>query len=310
MIQLKINKFTPLLVVLFSAVLFSCVKEKKFFSTETGDVNRGTSVKIVDANDVILRARDVAPTLDEFVLLEVTRNPSTQAELNSPLTVTLVKNSAYITTYNSAHGTSFVELPAANYTLLDDVNLTFQPGEFSRQIRIRVNKTGLDLSAQYALAFTISQVNGSGAKISPDFKNALVQVIIKNKYDGVYSVVSGNVIRYTAPGVPAGDALSGSLAGNPDVTLATVGPNTVEITGLNWAASGGGVGGIANLRATVDPVTNLVTMQALGAPTLTNWAGKENKYDPATKTFYLAFRWNPTTTTREYEIVLKYKGPR
>ncbi|HMK26363.1 MAG TPA: hypothetical protein VK483_10060, partial [Chitinophagaceae bacterium] len=35
-----------------------------------------------------------------------------------------------------------------------------------------------------------------------------------------------------------------------------------------------------------------------------------NKYDPATKTFHVAFEWNPTTTTRRIEAILKYKKPR
>ena len=33
-------------------------------------------------------------------------------------------------------------------------------------------------------------------------------------------------------------------------------------------------------------------------------------YNPATKTFYLNFRWNPTANRREYSVTIKYKGPR
>jgi hypothetical protein len=134
----------------------------------------------------------------------------------------------------------------------------------------------------------------------------------KNPYDGMYKVIGGQVQRYTAPGAPeVGGSLNGPLAGNQDVTLTTIDANTVEITGLQWAkGSGSGVAGIDNLRATVDPVTNLVTMRSLGNATLTNWSGKVNRYDPATKTFNLAFDWNQTANRREYEIVLKYDRPR
>ena len=74
--------------------------------------------------------------------------------------------------------------------------------------------------------------------------------------------------------------------------------------------------GIDNLRATVNPATNVVTMQALGNTTLANWTGSTtgityNRYDPATKTFYLAFKWTSVDPAyREYEIVIRYKGPR
>lgn len=45
--------------------------------------------------------------------------------------------------------------------------------------------------------------------------------IALNNYDGVYSTVSGWVTRYLSPGVPANDALSGDLTGNPDVYMIT-----------------------------------------------------------------------------------------
>jgi hypothetical protein len=70
------------------------------------------------------------------------------------------------------------------------------------------------------------------------------------------------------------------------------------------------VAGIDGLTVFVDPVTKLVNMTSVQNLTLTNWAGKPNDYNPATKTFRISMRWNPTGNTREYEIVLKYKGPR
>jgi hypothetical protein len=205
------------LVLGISSIMFSCVKQNDFFSTESGDPNRGQIVKVMEADDVILRARNVAPTLDTFMLIDVRREPSTQAELNSPLTVTLVKNSGYITSYNAANNTSYTELPTANYTLLDNLTVTFQPGEAIKEVRIRLNKTGLDLSQQYALAYTVSQV-GSGGKVSTDFKNALVSIIIKNKYDGHYRLTGSMV-----------DAANAALTGYypVEVDLETVGADAV-----------------------------------------------------------------------------------
>jgi hypothetical protein len=70
------------------------------------------------------------------------------------------------------------------------------------------------------------------------------------------------------------------------------------------------VAGVDGIRVTVDPVTNLTTSLSLGNATFGNWAGNPNFYDPATKTFNLAFRWNPTAATREYLVVMKFKAPR
>ena len=306
---IRLNKFL-LSAVALMAVLVSCVKNDDIYKKNTDETGRKSVVQIAGANDVIAFARDVKVTNDTFVLISVLRYPNSNADLNQPLTVKLTKNTQLITDFNTANGTHYVELPANAYTLLSDINtLTFQPGEAVKEVKISVDQSKLDLSMQYALAYSIADP-GTNAVIPASLKDAFYDIGVKNKYDGMYSVVSGTVTRYTAPGVPANDALSGSVAGNPDVTLTTVGATTVEITGLQWANSGGGVGGIANLRLTVDPATNQVTMFSLGSPSLAIWAGKENRYDPATKTFYLNFRWNPTSTTREYSVVLKYKGPR
>ena len=94
------------------------------------------------------------------------------------------------------------------------------------------------------------------------------------------------------------------------MTLTTYDANTVELVNMQWSNKGGGVGGIDHTLATLDPATNLVSMSSLGNASLKNWPGKENKYDPATKTYTLNFHWNPTANVREMTLVLKYKGPR
>lgn len=134
----------------------------------------------------------------------------------------------------------------------------------------------------------------------------------KNAYDGMYAIGAGSTIqRYTAAGVPtANDALNGSLVGNPDIALASIDPTTVEITYLNWADNGGRVAGIDRLQAVIDPATNQVTLKSLTNITLKNIAGRDNKYDPATKTFILNFDWNQTTAKRAVSLILSYKTAR
>jgi len=96
--------------------------------------------------------------------------------------------------------------------------------------------------------------------------------------------------------------------------LITSGVNELDIPAsgngsFRWSGNGG-IGGIDGLRMAVNGTTNQVTWSCAGNATLTNWAGRANNYDPATKTFNLNFRWNPATTTREYSVVLRYKSPR
>jgi len=301
------NRFIVSMVMMLAILaIASCTKTEVKY--EDG---RPTIVKTPEANaEINVIARDVLPTIEEFDLLTIDRSVTRPEDLNSPLTVKVALSPTLITDYNSAHGTSYVALPATAYTLSDDLNnIVLAAGEATKKIKIRVDKAQLDLSKQYALGFSITEV-GSGAKLSV-LKDALFSIGVKNKYDGVYSYVSGLVTRYTSPGVPANDALSGPLGpANPDVELITSGANTVRIAGLTWSGGTSGVGGIDPVSATVNPATNAVTMASGTNASLANWAGKPNNYDPTGKTFTLNFAWNPTTTPREYSVVLKYKGPR
>jgi Domain of unknown function (DUF1735) len=95
------------------------------------------------------------------------------------------KLNTLISDYNTAHATSYIEVPSAAYTLSVDLNnIVFAPGEFIKKIKIKVDRAQLDLSKQYALDFTITEV-GSGAKIGV-LKNALFSIGVKNKYHGEY----------------------------------------------------------------------------------------------------------------------------
>jgi hypothetical protein len=262
-------------------------------------------------------------------VIDIRREVPNATELNKKMTVIVKDDTAAVHAANPA----YVVLPSAFYTLTLSPGITktggsggiftvvMQPGEFGKQIYINIpDATVLDPSTLYGLGFTITTVD-AGGKIS-SAKSVVVEIGAKNAYDGVYSVVSGLVTRYTAPNVPANDALSGQLAGNPDVYLITIGANSVTIPpsgnagGLYWAVGNNSmVAGIDGVKVTVDPSTKLTSALSSGYgsnsnATFGNWAGHPNYYDPATKTFYFAWRWNPTANVREYEVVLKYKGPR
>jgi hypothetical protein len=308
------------------ALVFSACKKTKL-ATPMGDAGQ-TLVKIINGGTqaspgINKKPIDFVPVPTKILAVELRRDVPNSTELNKTMVVTVKDDTAAVT---AAGG--YVHLPVAWYTIQTDgvktggqggtFTFTFKPGEFSKEIFITVpDATLLNPSLLYGLGFRIMTAD-AGGKLSTQ-RVLIVEVGAKNPYDGIYSVISGWVTRYTAPGVPAGDAISGDLTGNPDVYMVTTGAFRCNIPpvstpgGLYWAnaaVNNSMVAGIDGLNATVDPSTNLVTMQSPSNATLTNWAGHINDYDPATKTFRLAFRWNPTSTVREYEIVLKYAGPR
>ncbi len=202
----------------------------------------------------------------------------------------------------------FTEMPSTLYQILTPT-VTIKAGQRTAEVKVAYKTQDFDFSKRYAFPLSITSV--SSENISKNFGTILVNVTAKNQWDGVYSMETGSIVtRYTAPGVPANDALSGSIAGNSDIQLVSVGANVVEITGLKWAGNSSGVGGIDNLRITVNSTTNACTMSALGNTSLANISSGTNSYNPTTKTFTLNFDWNQTSTPRVMSLVIKYKGSR
>jgi hypothetical protein len=301
--------------------LFSCVKNDDFFGDKDAASTRKAIVRIKDAeNDITTKARDVSPTIDEFVLIELRRDANDESDLNQPLTVSLVKNSSLITAYNTANGTNYVELPASSYQLIPGISdITFLPGETVKEIKIKVDKSSLSLSTQYALGFSIATVGPNGA-ISSAFKDAVYAIGIKNKYDGKYRLDGKFYHPSQSPGYDAFTI---------EVEMHTVGPNSVKLFSpdLGRFAAPGLFGGSLNAFGlqepvfTIDPVTNKVTVQngAIGAVTFYTMSPTYNSHyepGPPQKIFaswgyrYAAGPTFDPANNREWTYVLTYLGPR
>ena len=285
-------------------VLSGCLKDERYEDYQMG-------INVTDVPGVALAQASASPVVQGITAAPgavVVDGPLITLEAANAASADVHVTLAYDQTLVTAAG--LTPLPPGTFTLSTLTPVIPAGSNSIQDIKLSVtNSTALDPNLTYGIGVKIVSVD-QGYKIVGNGKTVVLAFAIKNRYDGIYSYVSGLVTRYTSPGVPANDALSGSLGPtNPDLEFITIGANSVLIEGLTWHG-GGGVGGISGLSATVDPATNLVTMASVENATLTNWSGKENKYDPATKTFTLNFRWNPATTTREYSVVLKYEGPR
>ncbi|ANI89925.1 hypothetical protein A9P82_11880 [Arachidicoccus ginsenosidimutans] len=230
------------------------------------------------------------------------------------ITVQLALNKEAVDSFNIVNqidSNSLYTVPEDDAIYSFPASVTIPKGQHLVKAHVVITGTpSYDYGANYALPISIVSTNYG--IISSNFGTEINAFVVKNQYDGDYSIEGGTIQRYSAPGVPTiDDALNGDLTGNPDVDLVTVGANTLEIQGLTWHGGSSGVAGIDNLRITIDPTTNLVTVKALGNATLANINGAVNKYDPDTKTFTLNFDWNQTTTPRTVKnLTLKYAGER
>lgn len=314
-------------IAMLSLVFTACDKAK--VATPLGD-NGQVLVKILGGGTpaaIASKPIDFVNTPTKILAVEVRRDVPSATELNKTMIVTVKDDTAAVTAAGRLH------LPTAWYTVAvaggvktggqgGTFTITFQPGEFSKSIYVTIpDATVMNPSLVYGLGFTVLTAD-QGAKLSTQ-KSTVVEIGAKNAYDGIYTVESGFVQRYSGPG-PTNpiccDNLTGPLGpGNDDVILFTTGaytcgiPTSSEIGRLTWSyltTPNSGVAGIDGIRITVDPSTNLVSSVCSGNATFANFPGYACKYIPSSKTFDLNWRWNPTATTRDYQVVLKYKGPR
>jgi len=236
--------------LLLATVLASCVKKDDMYKEASDETARKQVLQLMGSPDLVAYARDVKPTLDTFVLIDLRRYPNTEADLNQPLTVKLQSNPTLIDDYDSTNQASLIELPAGSYTLIDDINnLTFGPGEAIKEVRIVVDQTKLDLSQAYALAFSVT--DPGGAVINSGQVDGLYQVGVKNKYDGSYST-DITTAGWGAYGIADGATYTWPIP----IGLITSGAASVilsEGAQVAFDASGGPVGfGATNPQYTLD----------------------------------------------------------
>lgn len=308
-------------VVLVSSIGFlACEKN------DEGSMNGAgrTIVKIDEAKDEKYAiALDFVNGFQDVNLITVRRNVPNNAELNKPMDVVIMEDAAAITAYNAAHSTNYIALPAEAYTVDasnpksgDDWTLKFDAGEFAKPVRIQLDASKLDLSKQYAFGFKIKDAAGSA--ISNAYNNLLVEVGVKNKYDGVYEV-TGTMV----------DAANAALVGTYPLTweLRTAGSSKVKVydkttqTQTHLISNAGspsqyGQFGIdVTFNATTDEIESITNplLGSLGRQAALDESG-ENRYDPATKTIKIKyFMLQPSVITpwrTSFDETWVYKGPR
>lgn len=178
-------------VFLLSALVVSCIPEQQTM----GDAGQ-TLIKLFPAGFKLVPF-NAASTAQNGVMFEVRRDVNSAATLNSSSTVVLQKDDALLTAYNNENETEYIPLPTSLATTTPaaaadgKLTLEFAAGEFSKAIIVNVpDATKFDFSKQYAVAYKLVSVTGTGVLSEAVDKEVVVQVGVKNKYDGVYEVTA------------------------------------------------------------------------------------------------------------------------
>lgn len=291
-------------VLLFSASLLSFAGCNKTESAKGAD-GRGQTIVNVGL-PYALKTIDVSTNPQSLALIDLIRNVPNETELNKELVVSMQPDTAALIAYNYENGTKLETLPDSSYNFVSGViksgdvyNVKFSPGEFAKALTINLPHTStLDLTKSYALSFTLLvAVSGADGKVSFDSRSAIVELALKNSFDGVYKVRS-YIARFTD--------LSGSVdpvkTGFPpefEVSLITAGPNSVIWNQTHYWADNTGVGGIGVPYFTISSndsiqASSSVPVASPGIP-VANVPGYIHWYDRANKKFYVSYGWTATT---------------
>jgi len=263
------------------------------------------------------------PTDFDLIVTEVRRDIPNSGELSKTLTVKLEESATVLTDYNTNAGTNYVPLTDNLYTVVTpgvtkngtEWTVVFDPGEFAKQIKLRLKRSLFSFSSQYALALMVK--DAGGANIHADLKSGVSAILLKNQWDGRYRITFTNYHPTLNPGY------TGTTT---DVEMHTSGANKVKIY---FPLFGGYYcpavlsGNLTAFGAQEPEYTiaanNSVTVQNSypGAVTFYTMAsGFNSRYEPGTKTFYAKWGYNYTAgafnpaSTREWTQTIVYVGPR
>ncbi len=276
-----------------------------------GDAGQTIVKLMTDDGEFRMRAIDLVSTPQVIHVLDIRRNVPNGTELNKTMTVVIEEDATLVDDYNDVHGTTYETLAPNVYTIDaanpksgNDWTVTMGPGEFAKPMIITVpNALNIDLTKTYAFGFRIKSVDQNG-KISAEYQTAVVEIGVKNDWDGIYTV-TGEAWRND----PASN-LQGPW-GPVDRIFATAGPTTLQWEGsVPWAnGSGSALPAGYEPTITLNPATNTLTLSSPGN-FITLDPTYNNRYDPATRTFHFRFYWGAGPGSRLQTIAAKYKGPR
>jgi len=293
-------------LLLFSGAIFglaSCLKEG---SPNVDTSNAGNVVQFSNTGNNSAAISSKYPnfytdlgTLLEGASAEFNLNVSYAGSNNAPedITVNLALDNDMLTLFNDQNGTSYVVPPSSVFSFPSSVVIL--KGTRTTQVKATVTRSAdYDFAQAYALPLAIS--SASTGIISDNFGKSVYSFGVRNQYDGIYSV-NGWVLR-------AGDPVLSGFFKDVKRNVVTTGASSNTFA-QTWS-TGSDAGGLAGLTLTVDPATNKVTVWCTSNPAVTNEPSYDNRYDPATKTYFVSFYWGTGPTNRAATDTLVYVSPR
>ena len=185
--------------------------------------------------------------------------------------VTLGINQNALTMYNSQNGTAYTLPTAGSYQLVTPT-VTVKAGTRMAPVTVQITTNQIKPTDQFAIPISISSATG-GVTVSGNYGTKIIFIKLRNNYEGSYQATG----TFTHP-------TAGPRAINEQKTLQTIDLTTSE---TNYADLGGS-GWTMWLKVNPD---NTVVLIPKGASNTSTTQFGENRYDPATQTFILNYKY-------------------
>ena len=215
------------------------------------------------------------------------------------ITVNLALDTAALSLYNTTDGTHYMVPPASVYKFPTSVVISKGKQLAQADVTITISND-FDFNESYAVPLKIS--SASAGTVSNNFGSAIYSFGGRNKYDGIYRI-KGNVTHPTA-------AYTGPFLAEEE-TFKTTGAASIGMEAQpffnNGTLSYFGVSPVFTVNA--DNSVTVTNMPDGGmAPSISD-PNYKNRYDPATKTFYISYSYNAAAPRIVYDTCI-YVKPR
>lgn len=280
----------PFLLLVGMVFLFSCKKDIVF-----GDITPNTDriiVEFTDSRTAGLAAVDYGANWVDVDLTEIRVFP--RSVVKGEVKVKFIVNPTVVADYNTENGTNYISVPATSYGIISN-EVTLSQDNRKATIKMRI-KPSLVTGGPYAIGLSIAEV--SAGEISPLYHNVLVEVKVRNAYEGEYEA-TGNMTVYGGPSNTS--PITTTYPIDEIKYLATIDNTTVEAP-IGYSDFTG-----AFMYLTINSTNNQVTVSpSLTGPTFSVVANNGTcTYNPATKTFTLNYYYlNSAGNFREIQEVL------
>ncbi len=191
-------------ISLLTITMQSCMKDK--FGISMSDIPATKIVELAPVDDGATTSIDsrmktinrLPSTLNATDTISIpVYLGSTTGPLDHDVTVTLARDTAAIAKYNLAKGTNWAFFPE-NTIVSENLKVTIPAGKNVAYFKLVVNTLNVKSDDKYMVAYNIADVP-KPLSISADRFYVYYKMVVRNKYDGVYSLRSGGMTDYQVP---------------------------------------------------------------------------------------------------------------